>query len=63
MTLLLTLLWDNYSRAAARVRSRAATYDVTEEEVMACEKYRCRLCGRIITDSREKRLLQSDATT
>ena len=47
-------------RAVARVRSRAATHDVTEEEV---KSNRCRCCGPIITDSREKRLLQSDATT
>ena len=36
---------------------------VTENEVMACDKYRCRCYGRIIADSRERGLLQSDATS
>ena len=36
---------------------------MTEEEVTAWESNRCRYCGPIITDSRERRLLQSDATT
>ena len=30
---------------------------------MACEKYSCRCCGRIIADCRERRLLQSDANS
>ena len=49
-------------RVAVRARSQAATHDVTEDEVMARGKYWCRCCGRIITDSRERRLFQSDAT-
>ena len=58
----------NYSSACVQLGegSSACTqsggeHAVTENEVMACEKYRCRCCGRIIADSRERRLLQSDA--
>ena len=36
---------------------------MTGEEVTTWESNRCRYCGPIITGSRERRLLQNDATT
>ena len=67
MTVYDVCMRHNYSSASVRL-GEACTQSggeraVTENEVMACEKYRCRCCGRIIADSRERRLLHSDANT
>ena len=63
MTVYDVCMRHNYSSAWVKLGEGSSACTQSGGEHAVTEKYRCRCCGRIIADSRERRLLRSDANT